>query len=144
LLVRRCSVASGINHTLRGNLYGDGPTISAAASAQTPYSAEPSTGGITVNDQQQTDAGDDHVANAVEKGFAGKPFQWWFVLVALVFALGFASKKMGTDDGDFATVRASFGNILTVSLMAIIGIAFFKVILTKWPVPGLTPIVLAV
>lgn len=137
-------MASGVNHILAGNLYGGGPTVAAAASAQTPYSAEPNYGGVTLNENQETDAGEDHVQNAIERGFAGKPFQWWFVLVAFVFLLGFVSQKMGTKQEDFATVRASFANILVVSLMAILGIAFFKVILTKWPVPGLTPLVMAV
>lgn len=138
-------MGAGVNHLLSGQMYGDGPTVSGAASAQTPYSAEPTYGGVNMQPEDQgTDAGESHVQNAIEKGFAGKPFQWWFVLVAFVFLLGYVSSKMGVKDEDFATVRGSFGNILMVSLMAILGIAFFKVILTKWPVPGLTPLVMAV
>ena len=77
---------------------------------------------------------------------AGHPlsFVWWIVLVIMLFGLMWGAKRAGTADGNFGSIKLSAYNVLTISWAAIIGIVFFKALLTRWPVPGLTQVVQAV
>lgn len=80
------------------------------------------------------------VAAAV--GETGQPVTWWVALAAILVALMYFSTKY--DDGQYANLRASAYNIFTVTLAAIVGISLFKLLFTKFPVPGLSTIVLSV
>jgi hypothetical protein len=113
-------------------------SLGTRAGSQTPESGE---GAGAVSDE----------AAAVVPGAAvlsrggplGQPLAWWGVLVALLFALMFVAKRVGSE-GDFSNVKLSVYNVLVISLASIIGIAFFKVVFTRFNVPGLSPLVAAV
>lgn len=81
---------------------------------------------------------------AAAVGMTGRPLNWWVMMLVLLVFLMWGSRKLGTNDGDFANIRLSAYNVLTIGLASIIGISFFKMVFTKVPVPGLTSLVLAV
>ena len=83
------------------------------------------------------------VEQAAAIGALGKPLQWWIVLVLALVLLMFVAKKLG-EASDFANIRMSVYNIVIISFAAIIGIAFFKVVFTRFKIPGLSALVLAV
>lgn len=47
-------------------------------------------------------------------------------------------------DVDFADVKPSVINLFLVTLMAIVGITILKFVFTKYPVPGVSEVVMAV
>jgi hypothetical protein len=80
------------------------------------------------------------VAAAV--GGSGNPLLAWGLLIVLLFALMFVAKRVGSEQSEFASIKMSFYNVLVISLAAVIGINFFKLIFTKFPVPGVSTIFL--
>ena len=51
---------------------------------------------------------------------------------------------MAAFDLDMADVLPTLQSLIVVTLMASIGIIFFKWVFTRWPVPGVTEFFLAV
>lgn len=47
-------------------------------------------------------------------------------------------------DIDFAEVKPSVINLFVITLMAVIGIVLLKYIFTRWPVPGVSDVIMAV
>lgn len=115
-----------------------GATTATRASAGSPYSGVGAQGSGDAA-QALTD-----MPAAVSGGALGKPFSWWFVLVAMLVALMYAAQRFGSQSEEFRTIRLSVYNVLVIALSATIGIAFFKVVFSRWQVPGLTPLILAV
>lgn len=76
-------------------------------------------------------------------GILGQPISWWVLLVVLLYGVRFAGAKLGSGE-EFKSLKVSVFNIVTVSLMAIVGIGFAKVLFNRFKVPGLTPFVNAV
>lgn len=76
-------------------------------------------------------------------GLLGQPLAWWALLLGLLYAVRFAGTRLGSGE-EFKNLKVSVFNIVTVSLMAVVGIGFLKVLLNRFKVPGLTPFVNAV
>lgn len=126
------------NSTAVKNVYptANGPTTGVRASAATPYAAA-----LT---SQTSQAGTDSDGAIVTKGaFLGQPFTWWGLLFAMLLGLMFVARKLGSDD-EFRNIRLSAYNVIVISLAAIVGIAFFKVVFSRFRVPGLSDVVAAV
>lgn len=77
-------------------------------------------------------------------GILGQPLVWWGVIVALLVGVMFASQKFHAQEGEFKNVRLSIYNIIVITLAAMVGFGFFKVLFGKWQVPGLSQYVHAV
>ncbi len=86
---------------------------------------------------------DNAVDKALAVGMAGEPIRWWVSLVVLLIVLMYFSQKFDGGEGNYSNLRLSAYNIVTVTLSAIIGLSIFKVVFTKFPVPGLSTVVLA-
>lgn len=82
------------------------------------------------------------VEHAVAIGASGNPALWWVSLAVMLLALMYFAKHFG-GDASYANLRLSAYNIFTITLSAIIGISLFKVAATKFPVPGLSAVILA-
>lgn len=134
----------GVNSIPARNFYLSMPggTLGNSASPASPYDTSAGTQSGVVNgnggDVQTTT--DNTQANT---GFMGQPFTWWFVLLAALVALKFVAQRLGQGE-EFRSIRVSVHNVIVISLASIIGIAFFKVVLNRWKVPGLTTLVSAV
>lgn len=74
---------------------------------------------------------------------AGGGLVGWFSILAVYLVLSFIAKKAGQAE-EFKNIRLSAYNVLTITLAAIIGLTLVKVAFTKFPVPGITPLVQAV
>lgn len=85
----------------------------------------------------------DDVQRAVMIGNQGSALSAFVVIVALLFILMFAAKRIGSE-GEFSNIKMSFYNVLVISFAAIIGIPIFKFVFTKIPIPGLSTYALAV
>src|SRR5229473_165487 len=70
-----------------------------------------------------------------------KPIYGLVVLGGLLVLLTFIARRFGTVE-EFRDVRLSVYNVLVISLAAIIGINFWKILVTKFPIPHVTPVVL--
>ncbi len=89
-------------------------------------------------------ASKNEVVQAQAVGGLGNPLVWWAVLVAMLFGLMFIAKRWGSEASEFASIKLSVYNIVVITLAAIIGINFFKMVFTRFKVPGLTTMVQAV
>jgi hypothetical protein len=70
-------------------------------------------------------------------GARGNGLAWWTGIAIIVGLILFAAKKTG-DAGDFSNLRASTYNIGLVTLIAVLGITFLKIVAVKVEnVPGL-------
>jgi hypothetical protein len=110
-----------------------GATLGQRSTAATPYSVDP---------KQQLASGISPDAPVSGNGF-GRPLGWWAVLVLMLVGLMFIAKRVGGAD-EFKNIRMSVYNVVIISLAAIIGISFFKVVFNRFRVPGLTEIITAV
>lgn len=125
-----------VNVVKANNIYPSYPgSGSLGVEATMPYPQAVTGSGQNTNDNNPAS-----VAAAV--GATGQPLAWWVALAAVLVALMYFSTKY--DDGSYANLRASAYNIFTVTLAAIVGISLFKLLFTKFPVPGLSTIVLSV
>ncbi len=106
--------------------------------ATSPSSKSPSgAGGGT-----STSAPAGPIENALNIGASGSPVVWWGALAVMLVALMYGAQKLGTD-GEFGNLKLSAYNIFTISLASIIGINLFKLLFTKFPIPGLTTVVMS-
>ncbi len=65
----------------------------------------------------------------------GQPHKWWLILVGLWFGLHWLAKK-------YNVPRFTILQSVIAVLQYVVVIVALKVILTKWTIPGLSPIVL--
>lgn len=131
----------GVNSVYARNVYPSigGATLGVTGSPSSPYDPNnTSQSGVVGADGSMAS-----VDAAPAKGFLGQPFTWWFVLAAALIGLKFVAQKLGQGE-DFRSIRVSIHNVIVISLAAVIGIAFMKVVFNRWKVPGLTTLVNAV
>lgn len=112
----------------------------------TPGASTPQSGGSTAAQETSTqgavDKGSPVLANAAYTGMQGSPVHFWIALVVLLFGgMWLATKYEG--GGTYANIKFSVYNILAIVLLGIAGGAIAKVIMTRWPLPGVSTIVLA-
>ena len=74
---------------------------------------------------------------------AARPLYGIAVLAVLLVGLSLLAKHFGTED-EFREIRLSAYNVIVIGLAAIVGILFWKVLLTRVQIPHLTAAVLAV
>lgn len=133
----------GVNSIPARNYYPSigGGTLGVTASPGSPWDQSANTqSGVVSGSGGDVTSTDTNTDNMVRSGFLGQPFTWWFVLVAALVALKFVAERLGQGE-EFRSIRVSIHNVLIISLAAIIGIAFFKVVFNRWKVPGLTTLV---
>lgn len=97
---------------------------------------------VTGTGQSNSGGGGTAASAAAAVGATGQPMTWWVALAAVLVALMYFSSKY--DDGQYANLKASAYNIFTVTLASIVGISLFKLAATKFPVPGLSSVILSV
>jgi hypothetical protein len=68
---------------------------------------------------------------------------FWVALAALMVGLMFTARKLG-QESEFSNLRLSTYNIVVISLAAIVGISFWKVVFAKIQVPGLSRLIASV
>lgn len=118
-----------------GNLYprAQGVTTAQAGSAMTPSStgdmSRPS-GDLTL------------VEHALQIGLLGEPVKFWILLAVIAYGgMWVATRFKG--NAVFGNIRFSLYNIIAVVVLSIVGSSIAKVIFTRFPVPGISTIVLA-
>lgn len=121
-------------------------SLGIGGSAASSFSDQPSVAIVGQGGMNQAAAvggsTDAHTQRAIAVAGTGKPLPWWIALTVLLFGLMFLAKKLGTEK-DFSNIKLSVYNVLIISLAAIVGMSFWKVLFTRIPVPGLSAIVLA-
>lgn len=78
---------------------------------------------------------------ALQVGLLGEPVRWWLALAFLLFGGMWVVNRFG--GGTFANIKFTLYNVIAVTLIAIVGPSIAKVVFTRFPVPGITTIVLA-
>jgi hypothetical protein len=90
-----------------------------------------------------TSAGPASEAMAQGGDVSGTSIGAGFVGIAALLALAwFVAHKTG-NASEFSNIKASALNILLITLTAIVGIFTLKFIVSKFPIPGITPVILA-
>jgi hypothetical protein len=134
---------TNVNQVMARNIYGSaaGPTLGNLHSPMTPFEVSPVSQAGNTDTNGATQSVDKSVSSA--RGFMGQPLSWFIVLVVMLIGLKFVAGKLGGDE-EFKSIRVSVHNVIIISLAAVIGIGFFKVVFNRWPVPGLTTYINAV
>ncbi len=137
-----------VNNFPGSNLYpkSSAASLGIGASATSAFSGRPSvaiagTGGMNT----PVEAGgalDEHTRNAVEVAGRAKPLPFWFLMVIFTFGFMYLAQRLG-GKGDFANIKLTAYNIVIMTFAVIIGMTFMKALFTKFPIPGLSAIVLA-
>lgn len=121
------------NALMMGDIYSqNGPTTAARA-----------TGGGGVSPMQAVAASgpttEPEVAAAI--GAMGKPLSWWFLFVVVLFGSGYLVKRYAPNE--FSNIKITPYNVVTIGWIAILGLTFWKVVFTRFKVPGLSSLVLS-
>jgi hypothetical protein len=117
------------------------PRASGLSLSNEGSSASPPTS--VTSPQAQRMAASSEAAQAAQVGAQGSPIIALVVMAILLFGLMFVAKRFGSEGSTFSSIKLSVYNILVISLAAIIGINFFKLVFTKFKVPGVSTMVLA-
>lgn len=111
---------------------------------RTPTTSARATPGATVPQAAGQNAGaSPELDRALAVTYASRPLYGVGMFVAMLIGLQLLAQRVGTQD-DFRELRLSVYNVIVIGLAAMIGIVFWKVLFTRFPVPHLTPFVLAV
>lgn len=129
--------APDINYMPARNIYPDasGGTLGSASSAMSPDTAGYSAAAVASD-------GGPMVSAPAARGVAGHPLAWWVALAVLFAAFVFVGRKVGTAES-FSNIRFNAYNIVGIGLASVLFITVAKILVTKYPVPGLTQIVQA-
>lgn len=121
-----------------------GGTLGTRSTAASPYDVTggASQGATMSGGENATSTGENATA-MTSGGLLGQPLSWWVLLIVLLYGVRFIGSKIGSGE-EFKNLRVSVFNIVTVSLMAVVGIGFLKVLFNRFQVPGLTAFVNAV
>lgn len=132
---------SDVNNSVAArNVYGAAPgaTISQIASAMTPdslsganFSEAPQSADVPMQGTESSGGGG---------GTMGSPVVWLVVIVLLLIGFRFLAQK-GGEGAQFANLKVTVWNVILITLVAVVGITFMKVVFAKIPVPGLTQLV---
>lgn len=74
--------------------------------------------------------------------YFGKPANWWVGFV-LVFALFIVASRRFNGEEKFTNVRMSVYNGVFLTLFIVLILNLLKVIAARFPIPGLSPLILA-
>jgi hypothetical protein len=123
------------NPTPSANVYprDGGSSLGVAASGNSLVTTAAGSGANSTADVPATATG----------GVLGQPLTWWGGLIVLFIVLGMVAKRAG-NESEFGNLKVSAYNIVMITIAAIIGIAGFKVLFTRFQVPGISALVLAV
>ena len=75
-----------------------------------------------------------------QSGALGSPVVWLVILALLIVGFRFLAKR-GGEGAQFANLKVTIWNVLLITLVAVVGLAFLKVVLAKIRIPGLTELV---
>lgn len=131
---------SAINLVPASNLYPDAPggSLGQVAGAATPYSMGP-----TQEPLNGTGTGDSPTDADMPTGFLGQPLTAWGTFLVLFLVIGWVGHKTGEPSG-MGNLKLSGYNVLYIGLASILVIGAFKVIFTRFKVPGFTTLIQAV
>lgn len=121
------------------DLYGPGAGRAPTTSARITPGA---TGGGGFRATTPQEASPD-LSRAFTSMAAARPLYGIAVLAVLLVGLSLLARHFGSED-EFREIRLSAYNVIVIGLAAIVGILFWKVLLTRVQIPHLTAAVLAV
>lgn len=124
------------NSTQWGNYFQSSQTVAGSATNTNPKndtSANPS----------GTTSGDVDIQKAGQIAASGNTLGWWLAILAVFVGLTFFIEKF--DAGStFGNVKLSAYNMLIIGVNAVLFIVLVKYLATRFPIPGLGAIALAV
>ncbi len=78
-------------------------------------------------------------ASSVSGVLTSQPMIMFFAMIALILAVKWISE--GPASMEVAHIHVGGYNFLMITAIAIVGIDLFKLIFTRWHVPGLSPVI---
>lgn len=121
-----------------------GGSLGSRSTAASPYDVTGGASqGASMNAGENASTTGENADALAGGGILGQPLSWWVLLIIMLYGVRFIGTKIGSGE-EFKNLRVSVFNIVTVSLMAIVGIGFMKVLFNRFKVPGLTAFVNAV
>ncbi len=79
-------------------------------------------------------------ASGVKSSLGSQPMIMLFGLIALILLAKWATESNG-EGLELAHIHVGGYNFLMITVIAIVGIDIFKLIFTRWNVPGLSPVI---
>jgi len=131
--------------TVRG-VYGGAPgaTVGQVGSAMTPNSM--ATSGLSLSgtySEAPTDSGVPMQGAAAPNGSPlGSPVVWLVILALVLVGFRFLAQK-GGEGKQYANVHVTIWNVILITLVAMVGFVFAKVVFTKFNIPGLSTLIRA-
>jgi hypothetical protein len=125
--------ASAINDISARNIYGtaSGASLGVRSTALTPYSIDDmQSGSANVAPGSTSSTAEGAAAMASAGGVLGRPISWWLVLVVFLVGIIVLAKKTGNAT-EFSNIKGSVYNVLFITLSAVVGILFLKVLANK-------------
>jgi hypothetical protein len=121
------------------NLY---PNAGGASSAQAGSAMTPATTADTSDIARTSSSGLMQTERAFKIGVLGEPVKFWLLLTVLLFGGMWVARRFG-GSANFANVKFSLYNVIAIVVLTIVGQSIAKVLFTRFPVPGISTIVLA-
>lgn len=123
----------------RRNFYPTAPgvTTAQAGSALNPASIQDPTDMIPQDSETLVP-----LQRALQVGLAGEPVKWWLMLAVLLFGGMWVASRFG-GNANFANIKFTIYNVLAIVILGIVGQSIAKVFFTRFPIPGISTIVLA-
>lgn len=121
------------------NLY---PSAMGATSSQAGSAMTPATTADSSDIARTAPSGLTATERAFKIGVLGEPVKFWLVLTILLFGGMWVARRFG-GNANFANVKFSLYNIIAIVVLTIVGQSIAKVLFTRFPIPGISTIVLA-
>lgn len=83
-------------------------------------------------------------AKAAAVGASGNIAFSWVAMAIMFGVVMFAGQKLGSAEGNFGSVKLSAYNVVMITLVVLVGVPITKAFVTKFPIPGVSAIVLSV
>lgn len=118
-----------------------GGTLGGAGNSSSLFSSTRAGGTMTARTPAKEQA-EGMLDRAVRIGSLGQPFVWWVGLVIGFGAIMWLSQRTG-DAGEFKSIKLTVHNVLFTALVAAVGLPILKVLATRFPIPGISTVILA-
>lgn len=75
-------------------------------------------------------------------GLLGEPVKFWILLTVILFAGMWLARRFG-GAANFANIKFSLYNVVAIVVLTIVGQSIAKVLAARFPIPGVSTIILA-
>lgn len=83
-------------------------------------------------------------AKAAAVGASGNIAFSWVAMAIMFGVVMLAGQKLGSSEGNFGSIKLSAYNVVMITMVVLVGVPMAKALVAKFPIPGVSAIVLSV